>query len=125
MSNNLQKATEHMLGFISVLPGAFSAYRFSAIYSDLPGADCPLKYYFKSISTPLSELAPFEANMFLAEDRVLCFELLAAKDQRWQLHYEKNARAETDIPPDLWTLIRQRRRCDNMFNHTLLRLYSL
>jgi cellulose synthase/poly-beta-1,6-N-acetylglucosamine synthase-like glycosyltransferase len=63
MSNNLQKATEHVLGFISVLPGAFSAYRFSAIYSDRPGADCPLKYYFKSISTPLSELAPFEANV--------------------------------------------------------------
>jgi cellulose synthase/poly-beta-1,6-N-acetylglucosamine synthase-like glycosyltransferase len=110
MSNNLQKATEHVLGFISVLPGAFSAYRFSAIYSDLPGSDCPLKYYFKSISTPISELGPFEANMFLAEDRVLCFELLAAKDKRWQLHYEKNAKAETDVPPDLWTLIRQRRR---------------
>jgi hypothetical protein len=110
MSNNLQKATEHVLGFISVLPGAFSAYRFSAIYSDIPGSDCPLKYYFKSISTPISELGPFEANMFLAEDRVLCFELLAAKDKRWQLHYEKNAKAETDVPPDLWTLIRQRRR---------------
>jgi cellulose synthase/poly-beta-1,6-N-acetylglucosamine synthase-like glycosyltransferase len=53
--------------------------------------------------------------MFLAEDRVLCFELLAAKDKRWQLHYEKNARAETDVPPDLWTLIRQRRRCDSIY----------
>jgi chitin synthase len=104
-----------MLGFISVLPGAFSAYRFSAIYSDLPAANCPLKYYFKSISTPLSELGPFQANMFLAEDRVLCFELLAAKDKRWQLHYEKNAKAETDVPPDLCTLISQRRRCGSMF----------
>jgi chitin synthase len=30
--------------------------------------------------------------------------------QHWQLHYEKDAKAVTDVPPDLWTLIRQRRR---------------
>ena len=61
ISNILDKATESCYGFISVLPGAFSAYRYKAIVG------APLEAYFKSLTTPMSELGPFYGNMYLAE----------------------------------------------------------
>ena len=61
-----------------MLPGAFCAYRYEAVRG------APLKEYFKSIT---HELDPFQGNMYLAEDRILCFELLARPDCRWTMHY--------------------------------------
>ena len=55
---------ESIFGFINVLPGAFSAYRWVAIRGD------PLTHYFVVEETPIEELDPFTANMYLAEDRV-------------------------------------------------------
>src|SRR5207253_1465160 len=52
----------------------------------------------------------FEANMYLAEDRILCFELISKRDSQWVLHYVKSAYAETDVPDDIIELISQRRR---------------
>lgn len=52
----------------------------------------------------------FTANMYLAEDRILCFELVARKHQRWLLRYVKSAFGETDCPDQLDELISQRRR---------------
>ena len=77
---------ESEFGFIAVLPGAFSAYRYDAIRVDPDTAEGPLAAYFKSLTT---ELGPFEGNMYLAEDRILCFELVARKDKRYLLHYVK------------------------------------
>ena len=52
----------------------------------------------------------FEKNMFLAEDRILCFELAAKANERWVLNYVKPSKAETDVPESAAELISQRRR---------------
>ena len=52
----------------------------------------------------------FAANMYLAEDRILCFELVTKRGASWLLRYVKSARAETDVPDALPELISQRRR---------------
>lgn len=36
--------------------------------------------------------------MFLAEDRILCFELAAKANSQWTLGYVKPAKGETDVP---------------------------
>ena len=109
MSHILDKSTEACFGYISVLPGAFSAYRYEAIR---PGEDGtgPLVDYFKSITASMKILGPFKANMYLAEDRILCYEIIARNDCNWILYYVKNAIAETDVPNTLHDLVKQRRR---------------
>lgn len=46
MSNILDKPTESVFGYITVLPGAFSAYRYIALKNDSEGKG-PLSSYFK------------------------------------------------------------------------------
>ena len=46
MSNILDKPTESVFGYITVLPGAFSAYRYIALKNDGDGKG-PLASYFK------------------------------------------------------------------------------
>jgi chitin synthase len=46
MSNILDKPTESVFGYITVLPGAFSAYRYIALKNDENGKG-PLSSYFK------------------------------------------------------------------------------
>lgn len=108
ISNIMDKSLESVLGFISVLPGAFSAYRYEAIRAE-KGVG-PLPEYFKSLTTSTKDLGPFKGNMYLAEDRILCFELLARKRKQWTMHYVKDAIACTDVPETLVNLIKQRRR---------------
>ncbi|KAI9103333.1 chitin synthase-domain-containing protein [Phlyctochytrium arcticum] len=103
MSNILDKPLESVFGYISVLPGAFSAYRYEA----LQGA--PLECYFRGESMH-GGANIFAANMYLAEDRILCFELVTKENSRWLLRYVKDAEAETDVPDQLPELISQRRR---------------
>jgi chitin synthase len=49
ISNIMDKALESICGFISVLPGAFSAYRYKAIRNDQYGRGA-LEVYFKPLS---------------------------------------------------------------------------
>jgi chitin synthase len=38
------------------------------------------------------------ANMYLAEDRILCWELVSKRACKWTLHYVKSAYGITDVP---------------------------
>lgn len=116
MSNILDKPLESVFGYISVLPGAFSAYRYAAIQNDQYG-NGPLQKYFMGDTDggqpsyqPGGEYDIFTANMYLAEDRILCFELLAKKHEKWVLKYVQSAYGETDCPNQLPEFISQRRR---------------
>ncbi|KAJ9474819.1 Chitin synthase 1 [Pseudozyma hubeiensis] len=106
MSNILDKPTESMFGFISVLPGAFSAYRYKALLGR------PLEMYFKGEKLHSGEGSNsiFEGNMYLAEDRILCFELVTKEREGWLLRYVKSAKAWTDVPDRVPEFISQRRR---------------
>ncbi|CAG8607976.1 11921_t:CDS:2 [Funneliformis mosseae] len=138
MSNILDKPLESVFGYITVLPGAFSAYRYVALENSIDPVTNeevgPLASYFmgerhhgggppkkKKISNgnekPEEEAEKdeiktglFTANMYLAEDRILCFELVSKRKSSWLLHYVKSAYAETDVPDTFTELISQRRR---------------
>ncbi|CAI2167449.1 17560_t:CDS:2 [Funneliformis geosporum] len=109
MSNILDKPLESVFGYITVLPGAFSAYRYIALQNDQNG-NGPLASYFLGEAQHGGDADIFTANMYLAEDRILCFELVAKRNCSWVLHYVKSAYAETDVPDTVPELISQRRR---------------
>ncbi|KAM9912885.1 hypothetical protein OXX69_002133 [Metschnikowia pulcherrima] len=127
ISNVLDKPMESVFGFISVLPGAFSAYRWDALLN-VDGRG-PLEKYFKGEflhqtariededddEAELKELnfqesGIFTSNMYLAEDRILCFELVAKKEKNYVLRYVSAATAETDVPEKMADFVLQRRR---------------
>lgn len=109
---------QSVFGYISVLPGAFSAYRYKALQNG-PDGRGPLASYFRGETLHgggadgaglfgtcyvasiehadlISCLA--ERNMYLAEDRILCFEIVTKKNEAWTLRYVKSAKAATDVP---------------------------
>lgn len=105
-SNILDKPLESCFGFISVLPGAFSGYRFSALQNGVDGTG-PLQKYFlgEKLRNSEKENKVSRANsmypskqVYLAEDRILCFELVTKKNCAYRLSYVKGAKAETDVP---------------------------
>jgi len=109
ISNILDKPLESAFGFISVLPGAFSAYRYVALQNDKTGQG-PLEKYFLGEKMHGANAGIFTANMYLAEDRILCFELVAKRNCNWKLQYVKSATGETDVPTEMADFIMQRRR---------------
>jgi len=111
MSNILDKPLESVFGYISVLPGAFSAYRYRALLNGSNGKG-PLASYFKgeTMHGGSSSAGLFERNMYLAEDRILCFEIVTKKKEGWILKYVKSAKASTDVPASVPEFISQRRR---------------
>ncbi|KAA1473984.1 glycosyltransferase family 2 protein [Dentipellis sp. KUC8613] len=109
ISNILDKPTESLFGYITVLPGAFSAYRYIALQNDKQGQG-PLASYFKGEVLHGRDTDIFTSNMYLAEDRILCFELVAKTNSNWVLKYVKSAVGETDVPDALPEFIGQRRR---------------
>lgn len=104
MSNILDKTTESNFGFITVLPGAFSAYRFEAVRGQ------PLQKYFYGEIMENEGFHFFSSNMYLAEDRILCFEVVTKKNCNWILKYCRSSYASTDVPERVPEFILQRRR---------------
>ena len=109
MSNILDKPLESAFGFITVLPGAFSAYRYVALQNDKTG-NGPLEKYFAGEKLHGANAGIFTSNMYLAEDRILCFELVSKRNCSWILQYVKSASGETDVPTEMADFILQRRR---------------
>ncbi|KAI5303767.1 Chitin synthase, class 2, partial [Ascosphaera atra] len=109
MSNILDKPVESVFGYISVLPGALSAYRYHALKNN-PDGTGPLAQYFKGETLHGKNADVFTANMYLAEDRILCWELVAKRGEQWVLKFVKSATGETDVPDAVPEFISQRRR---------------
>ncbi|KAK6366185.1 Chitin synthase, class 2 [Exophiala oligosperma] len=109
MSNILDKPLESVFGYITVLPGALSAYRYYALQND-PSGHGPLSQYFKGETLHGRDADVFTANMYLAEDRILCWELVAKRGERWVLKFVKSAYGETDVPDAVPEFVSQRRR---------------
>ncbi|CAG8756996.1 35983_t:CDS:2, partial [Racocetra persica] len=87
ISNILDKLSESVFGYISVLSGAFSTYQYEVLKNG------PLEKYLKG-KTMYNDLDAtktgiFEANMYLAEDHILSFELVIKKNESWKLKYIK------------------------------------
>ena len=119
MANAFDKSFESLFGFVSVLPGAFCAFQMGpwvrerGINVDTgPLSGRPIAQYLLPLTRKQHDgydsLGPFNKNMYLAEDRILCFELVC-KNQNI-LRYVKGAVAETDPMDSLSSLISQRRR---------------
>lgn len=107
---------EILSGYLTVIPGQFCVFRWQALLSDnklqLFGKDknqTPLDNYFRG----LGNLGPFESNMFLAEDRILGYEIISRKGNKWQLDYLPDVVALTDPCDTLSELFLQRRRWIN------------
>lgn len=109
MSNILDKPLESVFGYITVLPGALSAYRYHALQNDHTGHG-PLSQYFKGETLHGQNADVFTANMYLAEDRILCWELVAKRSEQWVLKFVSQAKGETDVPDSVPEFISQRRR---------------
>jgi chitin synthase len=111
VSHYLDKATESLFGFVSVLPGAFSTFRWDCING------APLDTFLLGAKDEFGDIhqiaACSKANKYLAEDRIMCLEIIAKEKENFIIHYIPGAKCLTDPPMSLTELIKQRRRWFN------------
>lgn len=101
-----------MFDYLSVSPGAFSTFRWVAIKGK------PLVEFFKNMKDS-HKMSASEMNVYLAEDRIFCMEILLRKYEDYKdefpdntapkgfrLRYFHNSRALTDPPSDILTLLK-------------------
>ncbi|KAG0028979.1 Chitin synthase, class 1 [Podila clonocystis] len=112
MSNILDKPLESVFGYVKELPGSFSAYRYRALQND-PSGQGPLREYFLGEKFHGSDTNIFTANKYLAEGRILCFELVTKRNAAWVLQYVKSAYGEKEVPSTVAEFIEQRRQWIN------------
>ncbi|KIK24230.1 glycosyltransferase family 2 protein [Pisolithus microcarpus 441] len=128
MSNILDKPLESVFGYITVLPSAFSAYRYIALQNDATG-EGPLQKYFLGEKMHGTGADIFTANMYPEEDRIPCWGLVSKRGGAWVLHYVKSAYAITDVPDLVPELISQRqRRLNGSFSaaiHSLVHFHNI
>lgn len=106
LSHSPDKACESYFGYNSVLPGAYCLFRWEAIQGG------PMDAFFKLVNSDGDPSCP-EANEYLAEDRVMCYQIYVKKDEGYYLTYIPDAKAFTDAPESLLVLMKQRRRWMN------------
>jgi chitin synthase len=116
MAHFLDKNFESATGFLHVLPGAWSAYRYIAlIRSEKYEENLLQRSYFTPILNPeMEEKSGYEEqNMYLAEDRILSLGIYCQPKSKYTLSYIPDAVAFTDPMKDHKTLLGQRRRWIN------------
>lgn len=111
--------TEILVGNLSVLPGQLSLTRISSITgrnSSIAGGSDRASNVLHNYYRGLSNLSPFQSNMYLAEDRILGLEMVFQETTKWELGYETEAEATVDSCDSWAELCRQRRRwiCSSM-----------
>ena len=106
---------EMLSGYRSVLPGQFSMLRWQALapdrFEELQHEQqiSPLDYYFRG----LNRLSIFESIMFLAEDRIIGWNMVTNPHHNWRLAHLCSVVTVTDSCESLQELLRQRRRWIN------------
>ena len=116
LSHFIDKSFEAFLGYQSVLPGAFSTFRWDAIKNK------PLEKFYAGLNKEIYGI--LRQNMFLAEDRIMCYEIVHQMGESYSLLYLPGAVAITDPPDHFVALIQQRRRWVNGSMATTLHLCS-
>ena len=127
LSHYMDKASESLFGFVSVLPGAFSTFRWEFIKGE------PLNEFLKGSKDEFGDISKImtcsNANKYLAEDRIMWLEIIAKKGEDYILHYVPGAKCLTDPPLSLTGLLKQRRRWFNgsLFAsfHVLLNMWRI
>lgn len=104
------KAFESTFGFIAVLPGAWSAYRWDALSED----NLLEREYLQTVLDPNFQPQSLkQANKLLAEDRLLCLAIFTKRNKDYLLKYVPDAEANTDLLDTIPGLILQRKRWIN------------
>lgn len=110
-------------GHLGVLPGQFSALRFSKFVRIDENKKCsPMDSYFRGIS---SNLSPLEKTLYLAEDRVTALSLNFSTHQDSNLILLENVTAQTDACQDWKELLLQRRRWHLSYISSRMSLFKL
>lgn len=102
---------ESMTGFLSVVPGQTSIFRWEALKHCDPGSlgPDPVQAYLRGLHTSDA----VERVMYLAEDRIIGSEIILSRDRNWTLDYLPDVAATTDACTTYPELFRQRRRWIN------------
>ncbi|EAR87844.2 chitin synthase (macronuclear) [Tetrahymena thermophila SB210] len=111
----IDKNFESCLGFLHVLPGAWSAYRYKALNLTKEHRENLIqKRYLKQIlNKNLLSNTIQELNMFLAEDRILCLGIFCQVESSYKLKFIPDAKAFTDPVDTFEDFLNQRRRWIN------------
>jgi chitin synthase len=90
LSHYLDKSTETLFGFVSVLPGAFSTFKWECINGK------PLDEFLKGVKDEFGDMMHImscaDANKYLAEDRIMCLEIVAKSNCDYIIHYIPGAK---------------------------------
>lgn len=107
----LDKPRESVFGLVSMSPGGFSAYRYNALLNDHLGQGPMSSYFVGEMIETRAHKDLFAANMYLAGEDILGFELVTKRKAAWRLLYVRSAYAEILVPRNVadWIYQRQQR----------------
>lgn len=109
VEKSLAFPSEEFFGYLSVMPGQFSGVLWKALAGNTESGSTPKDKYLSGLNCQ----SGFEKTKFLAEDRVLGYELLADPSANNQIEFSSRAVARTDRCDSLRELLKQRRRWVN------------